>query len=113
MIRSSQCHNTARDKTRRSTSGAKPHQILHICRWSTGTTSCSMMGPLSRSGHIVGGGADEFHPALLGLLIRLRPEKAGRNEWWMLMIGRPTSPKEPRGEHLHVSSEHHQIHVTA
>jgi len=37
--------------------------------------------------HVMGCGTDDFHPALLGLLVGSRAlRRPGRNEWWMLMM---------------------------
>ena len=40
------------------------------------------------------------------------PAKAGRNEWWMLMIGTPSAQELAR-EDLHVAGEHDQVDVRA
>ncbi len=48
MMRSSQCHSTARERTARSTSAPRRVRSLTSWRWSTRTTSCSMIGPSSR-----------------------------------------------------------------
>jgi hypothetical protein len=48
-MRSSQCQRTARDSTARSTSAPRRTRSAVACRWSTRTTSCSMIGPWSRS----------------------------------------------------------------
>jgi hypothetical protein len=47
--------------------------------WVTRTTSCSMIGPSSRSGgDVVGGGADELHAAVERLLVGLGALEAGQ-----------------------------------
>ena len=47
--RDSQCHRTARASTRDSTSSPARTRSSGVIRWSTRTTSCSMIGPSSRS----------------------------------------------------------------
>jgi DNA-binding IclR family transcriptional regulator len=48
-MRSSQCQRTARDSTARSTSAPRRTRSSVVFPWSTRTTSCSMIGPSSRS----------------------------------------------------------------
>ena len=47
--RDSQCQRTARASTRDSTSSPARTRSSGVIRWSTRTTSCSMIGPSSRS----------------------------------------------------------------
>ena len=49
ITRSSLCHCTARDSTVRSTSAPRRWRSATVSAWVTRTTSCSMIGPSSRS----------------------------------------------------------------
>ena len=63
-------------------------------------------------GDIVGCRADKFDPVLPFPPLGAAPMKAGRNEWWMLIIGAPTAARNS-GKDLHIACRHHQIDVAA
>ena len=80
ITRSSRWLMTARASTPRSMSRPTRSSSAGLYRWSTRTTSCSMIGPgVQLLGHVVRGGADELDAALAGPAVRVGARE-GRQE---------------------------------
>ena len=80
--------------------------------WSTAMTSCSMIGPSSRSGgDVVRGRADELHAALVRLVVGLGALEAGQER--VVDVDHPAGQAAAQvvGEHLHVARQHDQLDV--
>ena len=100
----------ARASTRRSMSRPLRTRSSGVSRWLMRSTSCSMIGPSSRSrGDVMRGGADQLDAALVRLVVGPRPLEARQERMMDVDAAARQLRRQLIRQDLHVARQHHKV----